>query len=59
MKVDLDGIKDFFVEQYESRWFPMYALCGGIFLTGFTGDILWSLIGTGAFLILLVKGKVT
>lgn len=59
MRLDIGAVKDQLVDIYENRFFPLYCLCGGVLLTGFTSDYIWSLGGLGAFILLLVKGRVT
>lgn len=55
----LPDFKEAFQDIYESKFFPMYCLCGGVLLTGLTSDYIWTLGGLGAFLVFLVKGRVT
>ena len=59
MSLSLGSVKDLFSDIYESKYFPLYCLCGGVIATGFTQDYIWTIIGLGAFLVLLVKGRVT
>jgi hypothetical protein len=50
LKLPIEDLKRQAEDIYESRWFPMYCLTGGVLLTGMTGDFIWVFGGLGGFL---------
>ncbi len=55
--IDFSGLKRELEEAYESEFFPMYCLVGGILAVALTDDILWLGVGVVGFVVFLFKRR--